>query len=134
MADKPLNLGELLTPITVASHLLLAGLMGPLNDLHWPALDFHLNAVLKSCPQTSHHLKNVVNSHFVTIHLPTTLLSRQCIPVDLGFSVGATFSNVSLKEVAQRRSISFQTSEFILVRRCRSRKCPEAKTERRRRK
>ena len=48
--------------------------------------------------------------------------------------MGATFSNVSLKAVAQRKSISCQeSSTFILVRRCRSWKCPEAKTERGRR-
>ena len=48
--------------------------------------------------------------------------------------MGTTFSNVSMKEVAQRRSISCQeSSRFILVRRCRSWKCPEAKTERGRR-
>lgn len=45
--------------------------------------------------------------------------------------MGTTFSNVSLKEMAQRKSISCQeTIRFILVRRHRSWKCPEAKTER----
>lgn len=48
--------------------------------------------------------------------------------------MGTTFSSVSLKAVAQRRSISCQeSSTFILVRRCRSWKCPESKTERGRR-
>lgn len=45
--------------------------------------------------------------------------------------MGATFSNVSLKEMAQRKSISCQeTILFILVRRLRSWKFPEADTER----
>ena len=48
--------------------------------------------------------------------------------------MGATFSKVSLKAVAQRKSISCQeSSTFILVRRCQSWKCPEAETERGRR-
>lgn len=45
--------------------------------------------------------------------------------------MGASFSNVSLNEVAQRKIISCQeTSEFIIVvRRHRSWQCPEAETE-----
>lgn len=58
------------------------------------------------------------DSHFETTHwLPPSLSPGQCVPGALGFSTGATFSKVSLKEVAQRKSTSCQeTSRFILVR------------------